>query len=351
MITSAAYLKELGQPLVYSDQVTIPDLLPGQVLVKLAYTGVCHSQLMEARGGRGEDRFLPHMLGHEGSGVVVHVGKGVTKVREGDRVVVGWIKGDGANVPGTQYTLPDGTKINAGGVTTFQKHTVTSENRVSKLPSFVPMEVAALFGCAIPTGAGIVFNTLQPAEGSTIAIWGLGGIGLSALLATRQYKCSKVIAIDVNPEKLQLAREMGATHIINARVDNPYAKVMELTSNTGVDYSVEAAGLTESIEGAFRIVRKGGGQCVFASHPKEGSTIRLDPFELICGKRIMGSWGGDSHPDRDIPKFSKLYQDGHLPLEKFVSKMYKLDQINQAMEDLEEKKIVRAMVEIDSSIK
>ncbi len=192
----AAVLFRLNEPLQIIDAIEIPSLASGQVLVKVAFSGVCHSQLMEVRGKRGSDPYLPHMLGHEGSGIVMKIGLGVKKVKPGDKVVLGWIKGEGMDVPGTRYKHGD-TVINAGGVTTFSDFTVVSENRCVKIPEQVPLDVAVLFGCALPTGAGIITNRIRPEAGSTLAIFGLGGVGMSALMASGLYNCSAVIAVDV----------------------------------------------------------------------------------------------------------------------------------------------------------
>ena len=342
----AAVLYKINKPLLVENDLAIPSLRPGQVLVKVAYSGVCHSQLMEVRGMRGEDRFLPHLLGHEGTGRVIQIGKGVKKVEPNDLVVLGWIKGTGMDVPGTVYQRGD-QRINAGPVTTFNEYAVVSENRCLKLPRGVPLDVGVLFGCAVPTGSGIIINTIKPAEGSIIAVFGLGGIGLSALMTTLLYDCSQVIAVDVEDSKLILAKDLGATHIINSRLEDPVEKILDITSGSGVDYSVEAAGLVKTIEQAFQSVRKNGGLCVFASHPKNGEKIVLDPHDLISGKKIQGSWGGDSMPDQDIPKFAKLYLDGKLPLDKLISRRYSLEQINQALEDLENRKVARALIEFE----
>lgn len=343
----AAVLYKTGQPLVVEEDIEIPELQPGQVLVKVAFSGVCHSQLMEVRGKRGEDRYLPHMLGHEGSGTVLEIGQGVTKAKRGDKVILGWIKGSGMDVPGTKYKKNNIT-INAGGVTTFSNYTVVSENRCIRLPDGIPMDVAVLFGCAIPTGAGIVVNRIKPKKGASVAIFGLGGIGLSALIATQLYKCSMVIAVDVEDDKLNLAKDFGATHIINSAKQDPVNGIARITEGKGVDYSIEAAGKTKSIEAAFQVVRKFGGCCVFASHPDAGEKIEIDPYDLICGKNIEGSWGGSTNPDLDIPKLASLYSKKKLPLEKFLSHKYKLEQINNALDDLENRKIVRALIEMDN---
>jgi S-(hydroxymethyl)glutathione dehydrogenase/alcohol dehydrogenase len=345
----AAILQTLNNPLHIRSDIQLPKLRRGQVLVKLAYSGVCHSQLMECRGKRGKDAYLPHLLGHEGSGVVVEVGADVAKVQSGDRVVLGWIKGNGIEAGGTQYECSDGV-LNAGGVTTFNDYAVVSENRCVRVPDGVPMDIAALFGCAVLTGAGIITNTVQPAKGSTVAIFGLGGIGLSALMGLVMYDCSKIIAVDISENKLKLATEFGATHTVNAGESNPVQAIRDITGGHGADYTVESAGRIETIEQAFDAVKRGGGLCVFASHPAHGSRISIDPFEMICGKQIMGSWGGGSDPDQDIPMYANLYLEGKLPLDKLITKRYSLDNINQALDDLEQNEVVRPLIVIDTTL-
>lgn len=347
MKTIAAVLYELGEPLII-EELDIPELKQGQVLVKVAFSGVCHSQLMEVRGKRGDDPYLPHMLGHEGSGIVMEIGSGVSKIRSGDKVILGWIKGKGMDVPRTKYRKGDIT-INAGGVTTFSDYTVVSENRCVVLPGGISLEEAVLFGCAIPTGAGIVINRIKPKPGATVAIFGLGGIGLSALMVTGLFEYGKIIAVDIEENKLKLAHELGATHTINAEKENPLDVINSITGGKGVDYSVESSGIAKTIETAFNSVRRFGGLCVFASHPKFGEKIELDPYELISGKQIEGSWGGSINPDVDIPRLAELYRERKLPLRKLLSHKYTLEQINQALNDLENRKIVRALIEMDGS--
>lgn len=323
----------------------VPDLSPGQVLVKVIYSGLCHSQLMEVRGKRGPDKYLPHLLGHEGSGIVVDVGKEVSKVKPGDKVVLTWIKGEGVDCQAAKYRKGDLT-INSGAVTTFNEYTVVSENRCVRLPDGIPMDLASLFGCAVLTGCGMVTNTICPSQSDCIAIFGVGGIGLSALMAAKLYECSMIIAVDIEETKLKLAEKFGATHIINSVVEDPVDKIIQITGGVGVNFAVEAAGLTGTIEQAFASVRNNGGLCVFASHPAFGDKIKIDPHDLISGKQIRGSWGGESKPDRDIPRFARLYKDGKLPLEELITQRYSLEQINQAFNDLENRRIVRALIEI-----
>lgn len=343
MRTKAAVLYQIGKPLVVERHIKVPELCSGQVLVRVAYSGVCHSQLMEVSGKRGEDRYLPHLLGHEGSGFVVKIGPKVTKVKQDDKVVLTWIKGEGINCQGAKYKKGN-LAINSGAVTTFNEFTVVSENRCVKLPDGIPMDVASLFGCAVPTGAGMITNIIRPSKSNSIAIFGAGGIGLSVLMVAKLYECSIIIVVDIKEEKLKLAEELGATHTINSIVEDPVEKIFQITKGVGVDFSVEAAGLVSTIELAFSSVRKNGGLCTFASHPSFGEKIKIDPFDLICGKQILGSWGGGSKPDRDIPRFAQLYKDGKLPLEKLISHRYSLEQINQALEDLKNRRVVRALI-------
>ncbi len=342
----AAVLVETGKDVQIIDGIRIPELKRGQVLVKISYAGVCHSQLMEVRGRRGHDAYLPHLLGHEAVGVVVKKGEGVTKVKENDAVILGWIKGKGLDGGACQYEGSDGQVINSGAVTTFSEYAVVSENRLVLKPANTPDELAVLYGCALPTGAGLVLNELKPKEGSNIAVIGLGGIGLSALMACNSFNPNMLIAIDIEDSKLDLAKEMGATDTIRADSSGIVEQVKKLTAGQGVDYAVEAAGLVDTIELGFDLIKRGGGELIFASHPKAGGKIEIDPFELICGKNIRGTWGGGSCPDRDIPLLDEMYAKGNLKLEALLSHRYKLEDINEALNDLEARKIVRALLVI-----
>ena len=343
---TAAVLADVDRPLQLVSGIRWQAPRRGQVLVRIAYSGVCQSQLMEARGRRGHDAYLPHLLGHEGTGQVIEVGEGVTKVREGDFVVLGWIRGLGLEAGGTIYSSGE-RSLNAGAVTTFNQFALVSENRVVPLPEGMPLDVGVLLGCAVPTGAGIVTNDLRPPTGSTVAIFGLGGVGMSALMATMIFECGQVIAVDVSPEKLALARQFGATAMIDAAREDVISTIKTLTGGKGVDYAVEASGQAPVIELAFGSVRRGGGLCVFASHPAAGQRVSLDPYELICGKQIRGSWGGECRPDEDVPRFGALYRSGKLPLHKLLGKRYPLGSINEALDDLEAGCVGRPLIEID----
>lgn len=340
----AAVLTKLNEPLELFDQIEIPALGNGQAQVKIAYSGVCQSQVMEARGARGEDRWLPHMLGHEATGTVVDVGAGVTKVKPGDKVILGWIKGSGIEAGGTCYEC-NGMQINAGGVTTFSDQAIVSENRLTHLPDGVGMDVGVLFGCALPTGAGLVLNELSPKPNTTIAIFGLGGIGLCALMATRLHGFAKVVAIDIDSAKLELAKRLGADETINAGVADPVETVKAMTEG-GADYAIEASGHTRVIEQAFASTHPARGLTLFASHPRLGEMIKLDPHHLISGRQIRGSWGGGSDPDRDVAIFAQAYRDGVLKLDELVGDVYPLSKINNALDDLEAGRVLRPIIDM-----
>lgn len=341
----AAVLQKEKTSLKVLDDIELPLLKSGQVLVKIRYAGLCHSQLMEVRGKRGEDKYLPHMLGHEGVGEVVDVAEGVTKVRVDDTVILGWIKGDGMDAGGSVY--PCGAEsINAGAVTTFSNYAVVSENRLVPKPTGLDDKLAVLFGCALPTGAGIVLNQLKPAAGSSVLVFGLGGIGLSALLALKHFAPAHIIAVDIEQTKLDLAIQLGATDCFLANPDG--INMFKQQFPRGADYAVESAGSTRTIEAAFDLIRRGGGKCIFASHPEHGKKIHIDPFELICGKQLVGSWGGASYPDKDIPIIADIIETHKLPIHLLLSKEYGLSDINNALNDLEQRKIVRALIDIES---
>lgn len=348
MTITAAVLHQCGQPLNIVENINIPALKRGQVIVKIHFAGVCHSQLMEISGARGDDKYLPHMLGHEATATVIDTGSDVTTVVPGDQVVLGWIKGQGIDAGGSVYASPFG-KINAGAVTTFSDYSVVSENRCYRLPPQIGLREGVLFGCALPTGMGMVQNQLAITADSSIGIIGLGGIGMSALIAAVNCSARQIVAVDTNTDKLDLARAMGAHVTLNPGTDDLYDTVADITNGTMLDFAVEAAGSCRTIETAFSLIHKTRGKCVFASHPEHGDKIQLDPFELICGKRIEGSWGGGADPKLLLNSAANSAQQRQ-SLTHLLSGEYSLSTINQALEDLANQQVIRAIVKLDEQI-
>lgn len=358
MKIKAAVLYELNKPLVIEELET-QALGQGQVLVKVLYSGVCQTQLNEVKGLKGPDKYLPHTLGHEASGIVEEAGPGVTRVRPGDYVVLSWIKGPGLEASSSQYKscsdrivqsaaadlyLHGRQKINSGAITTFSTFSVVSENRITKIPGNVPPDVAALLGCAVPTGAGMVKNTLKAVPGSSIAVFGLGSVGLSAVMFASMAGCAKIIAVDILDSKLELAKKVGATHVINSLNDNPLEKVRAITGS-GADYAVESSGVREVMELAFEAVRLGG-TAVLAGNIRSGEKIAIDPYALVSGKKIVGTWGGETRTDVDIPFYAGLYLQGRLRVDMLITHRYGLEDINAAFAEIRTGAVGKALIKL-----
>lgn len=341
MKTLAAVLVETGKPLELAD-IDVPELRPGQTLVEVACSGVCHTQVLEARGHRGHDPYVPHCLGHEGSGVVREIGPGVTKVKPGDAVILSWLKGSGADVPGSAYDW-SGRSVNAGAVTTFQRLSVVSENRLTVIPEGLPVRDAALLGCAVPTGVGAVVNTARAEQGQSIAVFGAGGVGLCAIAGAAAVGCNPIIAIDILDDKLAAARQVGATHTLNPRSD-AFAEQMRAIVPTGLDIAIEATGQPDVMRQALETVRPRGGVSVVIGNARAGQLLTIDPKQFNLGKRLLGTWGGDSVPDRDYPRFAALMAAGRLKLQPLIGRTYTLESINDAIDDLEAGRALRPMV-------
>ena len=342
MKTQAALLVQTGQPLVLAE-IETPALKPGQVLVEIAYSGACGTQVMEWRGDKGEDKWVPHCLGHEGTGTVIEAGSAVTKVKVGDKVVLSWIKGTGIEAGGAVYDW-DGKKVNAGGVTTFQRHAVVSENRLTLLPPDLPMDVAVLLGCAAPTGMGAVYNVLKVQPGDAVAVFGTGGIGLNALMAAALAGAMPVIGIDPNPTRRALAQIYGATHVIDASGD-VLAEIKKIVPQ-GVDIAVESSGIPAVMEQAINATRQQGGRAVVIGNAKHGAVLSLNPGVFNQGKSLLGTWGGDSMPDRDYGRYGRLLNSGRFPVRDLLSKPYSLAQADQALQDLAAGKVGRPLIDM-----
>ena len=311
--------------------------------VELAYSGACGTQGMECRGDKGVDKWVPHCRGLEGTGTVLEAGSAVTKVKAGDKVVLSWIKGSGIEAGGAVYDW-DGKKVNAGGVTTFQRHAVVSENRLTLLPPDMSMDVAVLLGCAAPTGMGAVYNVLKVQPGDAVAVFGTGGIGINALMAAALAGAMPVIGIDPNPTRRALAQLYGATHVIDASGDM-LAEIKKIVPQ-GVDLAVESSGIPAVMEQAINATRQQGGRAVVIGNAKHGAVLPLNPGVFNQGKSLLGTWGGDSVPDRDYGRYGRLLSSGRFPVRDLLSKPYSLAQADQALQDLAAGKVGRPLIDM-----
>jgi S-(hydroxymethyl)glutathione dehydrogenase/alcohol dehydrogenase len=334
--TKAAILTELRTPLVV-EEIDLPaTLAAGQVLVTIHYSGICGSQLGEIKGVKGEDKFLPHLLGHEGSGTVLEVGPGVRRVKAGDKVVLHWRKGLGIESEPPAYRW-NGKKLNAGWVTTFNEHAVVSENRLTPIPADSDLEVAALFGCAVTTGFGVVVNDARIKIGDALVVYGAGGVGLNIVQAASIAGAYPIVAVDLHDNRLELARSMGATHVVNgARAD--VRKELDAVVPGGVDVFIDNTGVPAVIEAGYSLA-KSTGTVVLVGVPAKGNNVSLYSLPLHFGKTIRGSHGGGALPHEDIPRYHGMFRAGRLKLRELVTDRFSLDDVNRAIDEMRSGKV------------
>jgi len=325
----AAVLVEINHPLEILD-LELPKLDVGHVLVRLESSGICGKQIDEITARRGPDPYLPHLLGHEGAGVVVEVGPGVRKVKPGDKVVLHWMKGTGIDATPAKFRARDGRHINAGCVTTFSDYTVAVENRLTRIPTNTPSEIAALFGCAVTTGLGIVFNNAQLKPGESIAIFGVGGVGLNVIQGAALVNSHPIVGIDLIDSKLEWARSLGATHTVNAKTQDVSAVLKELTGGKGFDVTVDSTGNRQVRELAYDLASPKG-RIIYAGVPGVHDKITIDSFPIHFGRQLIGSHGGETAPDQDIPRYLSLYERKQLELDSLITHRFPLEKINEAI--------------------
>ncbi len=326
----AAVLVELKAPLRILD-ITMPDALAvGQVLVKIHCSGVCGSQLGEIDGAKGPDNYLPHLLGHEASGTVLDIGPGVRHVKVGDTVVLHWRKGAGIEAETPRFSS-DGQKINAGSVTTFSEYAVVSENRVTAIPADSDLEVAALFGCAVTTGFGVIENNAKVRIGESVVVFGAGGVGLNMVQAASLVGAHPIVAVDVHDGRLALARQMGATHAINSSKGDARQAILDIVGSSGTDVFIDNTGQPAIIELGYQLT-KAQGRVTLVGVPRKGNNIGIYSLPLHFGKVLSGSQGGEAVPQHDIPRYHNLYRAGRIKLRELITDYYPLSQINDAIE-------------------
>jgi Zn-dependent alcohol dehydrogenase len=327
--TQAAILVAQQKPLVV-DTIELPEQLAvGQVLVELKVSGICGSQLGEIDGVKGPDRFLPHLMGHEGFAVVLEVGPGVKNVKPGDSVVLHWRPGAGIQADPPKY-LWRGQPLNAGWVTTFNRHAVVSENRCTKVPTGTDPEAAALFGCAITTGFGVVENNARLRMGESVVVFGAGGIGLNIIQAAALISASPIIAVDLHDSRLKLAQRLGATHTINSAKGDAAELIKQALADQPLDVFIDNTGVPAVIEMGYQLSQREG-RVILVGVPRLGQNLSVYSLPLHFGKVLSGSQGGECQPDRDIPRYLRLLERGSLQLDRIVSAKFPLEEINAAI--------------------
>lgn len=325
----AAILEAQRKPLAVGE-VELPERLePGQVLVRVRYSGICGSQLGEIDGVKGADKYLPHLLGHEGSGTVAETGPGVRHVKPGDTVVLHWRKGPGIDAVPPAYRW-QGRPLNAGQVTTFNEYAVVSENRLTPIPADTGLEVATLFGCAVTTGFGVVVNDAKVGIGESVVIYGAGGVGLSMVQAAALVSADPIVAVDRFDNRLELARRLGATHTVNTASGDAHAAIREAVGADGPDVFIDNTGDPKVIELGYGLT-PAEGRVILVGVPESTRDIAIHSLPLHFGKVLQGSHGGGTRPERDIPRYRRLHARGKLPLEALITARFPLDKINEAI--------------------
>ncbi len=356
-----------GQPL----QIVEVDVAPpqaGEVLVRIVASGVCHTDAFTLSGDDPEGIF-PAILGHEGGGIVEAVGEGVTSLAVGDHVIplytaecrtckfctsgktnlcqsVRETQGKGLMPDGTTRFSYKGEPIyHYMGTSTFSEYTVVAEVSLAKVPKDAPLEKICLLGCGVTTGIGAVLNTAKEEEGATVAIFGLGGIGLAAIIGAKMAKASRIIAVDINPGKFDIARELGATDCVNPKdFDKPIQEVIVEMTDGGVDYSFECVGNVQLMRAALESCHKGWGESVIIGVAGAGQEISTRPFQLVTGRVWRGSAFGGVKGRTELPGYVEKAQSGEIPLDTFITHTMGLEDINKAFDLMHEGKSIRSVI-------
>ena len=346
------------------EEITLPDPGPNQVVIKQFSSGICHSQLHQIH----RPRRSPVILGHESTGVVLKKGSDVTHVKEGDIVLVTWVPRDPLNASApperAMLEVSDGMAISGEKVFTWADHTIADQQFVVKADPDIKKDVTCIIGCAVMTGAGAAIHTAKVQPGESVAIFGVGGVGLSTVVGAKMAGAGMIIAVDLSDEKLEFAKKFGATHCINAGQTDPIKEIHQLTQKqgqftfmdqpvSGVDYAFDCIGVQKTMEQIPQACRSGhfganvGGTAVLVGVPT--GQLQLSAIDMLLNeKKFIGSFAGSCTPDRDFPMFLKWHADGDLDLDALITARYKIDQINEATTALDNGEIQgRAILEFD----
>jgi S-(hydroxymethyl)glutathione dehydrogenase/alcohol dehydrogenase len=367
MKSRAAVAWEAGQPLRI-EEIDVEGPKAGEVLVRNVATGVCHTDAYTLSGDDPEGLF-PTILGHEGGAVVEEVGAGVTSVAPGDHVIplytpecrecsfcksgktnlcqaIRTTQGQGLMPDGTsRFSLGDKTLFHYMGTSTFSEYSVLPEIAVAKISKEAPLDKVCLLGCGITTGIGAVLNTAKVEAGSTVVVFGLGGIGLSVIQGAVMAKAGRIVAVDVNADKFDMARRLGATDFVNPKdYDQPIQNVIVELTDGGADYSFECVGNVELMRSALECCHKGWGESVIIGVAGAGQEIRTRPFQLVTGRVWRGTAFGGVRGRSELPGFVDRYMDGVINIDDMVTHTMPLDEINTAFDLMHEGKSIRSVV-------
>jgi len=337
-----AVLKRIQKPLVFQN-LKIPKPNDHQLLIKIKYTYICGTQLNEINGNKGNDKYLPHVLGHEASGTVLEIGKKVKKFKPGDNVILSWIKKNEHESKNPFYLNSKRKIVNSGQVSTFSRFSLVSKTRVYKLPKNLPMDIAALFGCAIPTGFGIVFKFIKKVKKNEfVGIYGAGGVGMMSIIALKLIGINNIYAIDKNKNNLKIAKYFGCKEIYTPYIFSK--KIINLKiPKKAIKYNIEISGNKKMMEMATKNLSVKG-SCILAGNVKHGFKINLNPYELIFGKKIFGFSGNDLSLEKNFYKYYKLIKRVNYNKLRKIFKIYKFKKINQAITDFKNGKTLRPLI-------
>jgi len=347
--TIAAILETSRQPLIVSEIEMPEGLTCGQVLVEVHYSGICGAQINEIDAAKGPDKFLPHLLGHEASGTVLEIGPAVKTVQTGDKVILHWRPSDGIQSDTPVYHW-NGQKVNAGWVTTFNRHAVVSENRLTVMPPDFDLKIAPLFGCAVTTAMGVINNDAQVKIGQSVVIFGVGGVGLNLCQAADMVAAFPIVGIDLLDTKVEMAKRYGATHGINSIGLSPDALstvVREVVGENGADVVIDTTGMARVIEQAYELTHKDG-KTILVGVPKKGDHISIYSLPLHFKKILKGSEGGSCQPHIDIPRYIRLVKEGKLKLDGLITHEFPLERINEAIALVRRGEAGRVMINMNN---
>jgi S-(hydroxymethyl)glutathione dehydrogenase/alcohol dehydrogenase len=331
----AAVLEELKKPLVIH-KLELPNLDYGQILVELKFSGICGRQIQEINGDKGADKFLPHLLGHEGGGIVKKIGLGVSKCKIGEHVVLHWRSSKGIQSKFPSYKSIEKKNYIVGGglVTTFNDYAIVSENRITVVPKSISFETCALLGCSLTTALGLVSNEAKIKIGQSILIFGSGSVGLSLVQACNMVSACPVVIVDIKKSKLEFALKIGASEVLNYS-DNLFdEKIKKIFGIKGPDFIIDTVGSPEIINKSYSMLSNNG-NLIMVGQPKVGQDIVLKNASInFLGKKIFDSQGGSTDPDTDIERYARIIDSGKINFENIITDVVNIKDINNAIDNI-----------------